>query len=200
MLIAACSSKPSVTEANNSSGGAGAGGVSGGGVTTVPPKLFSTDFNGVCQGATVSRATPYDKAAKTHKVLLLATYKDSLIEQSSSLPDDWMVQFDANSDAYAKIDLVACAVRTNATFVKDCDGYKKDDKETKNIAKLHDATYKVTVREATTGKELGSTEVTAKGDSCPMLMSFEGENDTQDYFPSPPEDALVAFIKPFVQP
>lgn len=170
-------------------------------MTTTPPKLFSSDFEGVCQGATVSRATPYSKEPSAkHKVLYLATYQDSLLEQSSTLPADWTVTFDANSDAYAKIDLVACAVRTAEVFVKECDGYEKDDQPTNNKVRRHTATYKLTVHEATTGKELGSTTLEGTDDTCPMFMSFEGTDDTQDSFAPPKDDEVVAFMKPFVQP
>ena len=169
--------------------------------TTAPAQLFSSDFTGVCQGATVSKATPYDAAATTgHKVLLLATHDDALIEQTSVLPADWQVTFDPASDAYAAVDLVACAVRTSETFVKDCDGYEEDDKPTGNVAKLHNASYRLTVHAATTGKELGGTDVVAEDDTCPMFVLFDAGETTKDYYVPLPEEPVVEFLKPFVQP
>jgi len=194
MFIAAVSTALLVTSCGGSSTSSG----SGGGAT--PAKLFPTDFEGVCQGATVSKAKAYDKAAKTHKVLYFETYKDKLLEQSTDLPADWTVTFDANSDAYASIDLVGCAVRTGSTFVKDCGGYEKDDKPTSNTVKINDATYAVSIREATTGKELAKTEMEGTTTVCPMLQSFDGDNQTVENYASPKKEDLVAFFKPFVQP
>jgi hypothetical protein len=182
------------------SGSGSSGGSGGQGGDAAAAKLFPTNFEGVCQGATTSKAKAYDKAAKTHKVLYFETYKDKLLDQSSQLPADWTVQFDANSDAYANVDLVACAVRSSSTFVKDCDGYTKDDKPTSNKVKMNDAVYAVSVHEATTGKELAKTELTGTSNTCPMLQSFDGDNQTVDVYASPAKDALLAFVKPFVQP
>jgi hypothetical protein len=168
--------------------------------TTAPAQLFASDFEDVCQGATVASATAYDPAAPTHKVVLLSTYDDSMIEDTTTLPADWQVTFDAEANAYAEVDLVACAVRTEATFVQDCTGYESDGVVTENVAKLHNATYELTVREATTGTSLGTTTVTTADQDCPMFVMFESDTETRDYFASPPADEVTAFVKPFAQP
>jgi len=171
---------------------------------TVPAKakaqLFPDDFQGVCNGATQSKAAAYNQAAPTHKVVYFQTYQDSLLDQSSQLPGDWTITFDANSNAYAAVDVVACAVRTSDAFVKECDGYEKDDKPTNNKVRVHTAKYHLTVREATTGKELAQTDVSGDNADCPMLQSFDGNNDTVDSYASPTKEEVVAFLKPFVQP
>jgi|GEM_PF-1349835 len=173
---------------------------------TIPAKakakaqLFPDDFQGVCNGATQSKAAAYSQAAGTHKVVYFQTYKDSLLEQSSQLPGDWTITFDANSNAYGAVDVVACAVRTSDAFVKECDGYEKDDKPTNNKVRVHTAKYHLTVREATTGKELGQTDLSGDNADCPMLQSFDGNNDTVDSYASPTKEEVVAFLKPFVQP
>ena len=187
----------------SSGSGAGSGGGPGGGdapATTTPPQLFDSDFRSVCQGASQSRATAYDAAAATHKVLYFETYKDSLVQSESKLPSDWQVTFDANCDAFAETDLVACAVRTGDTFVKDCTGYQKDGVDTGNVAKLHSATYELTVHEATTGKTLDTTTIDAPASDCPMFVSFESDADTVLYYETPSEDEVVAFLKPHAQP
>jgi len=139
--------------------------------TTPAPKLFSSDFEGVCGGATVSRATPHDNTKPTgHELMYFADFQESgLVEQSSGVPSDWTLLFDANADAFTAIDLVACAQRGEATFVKDCDGYEKDKQPTQNVVKMYDATYAVSVREATTGKELAATSIAATSATCPMI-------------------------------
>jgi hypothetical protein len=193
-LVAGCSSSGSDTTAAGGGGGAP-------GATTPPAKLFDTDFKGVCQGATVSKARAYDKTAKTgHKVLYFKTYKDDLVEGLTEMPSDWKVTFDANSDAYAATDLVVCARRTADTFVKDCTGYTDHDKATNNVAKLHTATWTVTAHEATTGNALGTTTLQGTDASCPMFMTFDDDNQSVDYYVEPSSDQVVAFIKPFAQP
>jgi hypothetical protein len=56
------------------------------------------------------------------------------------------------------------------------------------------------VHEATTGKQLGTTELSGTDDSCPTLMTFDNDTQSKVYNAPPSKDDLVAFIKPFVQP
>jgi len=165
-----------------------------------PAKLFADDFRGVCQGATVSRARAYDSGTAPHKVVLFTPYSGDLIEDTSTLPEDWMVQFDANADAYAKVDTVACVEVKDEQPLKECTGYQDNGRDTDNKVNLQSATYAVSVHEATTGKELGSTELAGSDDSCPSIVSFENDSQTKNYDTPPPTDDLVAFLKPFVQP
>jgi hypothetical protein len=162
-------------------------------------KLFADDFRGVCQGATVSRARAYSGAAP-HKVVLFTSYSGDMIEDTSTLPGDWMVQFDANADAYAKVDTVACVVVKDEQPLKECTGYQDNGRDTEDKVNLQSATYSVSVHEATTGKELGTTELSGSDDSCPTIVSFENDNQTKAYDTPPSTDDLVAFLKPFVQP
>ena len=166
--------------------------------TSEQSKLFADDFRGVCQGATVSRATAYDAAAAAHKVVLFSSYEGDLIEDTSTLPEDWMVQFDANGDAYAKVDTVACIEVKDEQPVKECTGYQDDGHDTGNKVDLRMATYTVSVHEAGTGKELGTTELDGTDDSCPTVVSFENDTQTKVYDSPPSNDDLVAFLKPFV--
>ncbi|WP_155981381.1 hypothetical protein [Nocardia sp. BMG111209] len=165
-----------------------------------PLKLTSSDFKGVCQGATVSRAAPYS-ATGSHKVVMLSPdNKASLVEDTSTLPADWMVQFDPAGDAYARIDTVACVQIDTSDEIRTCDGYKDGDKPTGNTVKLNSATYRVSVREATTGKVLGTTTLTSADESCPMFVFFDSNSQVQTYYAPPSPDEVIAFLKPFVQP
>ncbi|MDT5066800.1 MAG: hypothetical protein QOK02_2955 [Mycobacterium sp.] len=168
--------------------------------TTMPTKLFPDDLQAACKGATVSRATPYAEGAPTHKVVLFSPYGGHLVEDMSTLPSDWMVQFDANSDAYAQVDTVACLEVKEEQPLKECTGYQDDGHDTRNEVDLRSAVYTVSVREAATGKELGTTELSGTDDTCPMFMSFDDDTQTKIYYAPPSKDDLVAFIKPFVQP
>jgi hypothetical protein len=183
------------------SGDSGSG--SGGGAAPPPPdkKLFAEDFKPVCEGAPVSAAKPYDKAATGHKVVYMKTYKDSgLLDSSTELPADWTVKFDANGNAFAEVDLVVCAKRTAEKLAKRCDGYKVDDKPNALVVKMHTAKYTVTAHEATTGKELGRTTVAANDGSCPQsVFGIEQGTTEMNEYDSPPSENIVAFAKKFIQ-
>lgn len=180
-------------------GDAGSGTEAGGGDTAAAPdkKLFASDFKGVCSGATVSAATAYDPEGDSHKALMFETWKnDDLIDRSSSLPDDWTVQFSAEEDMYKQVDLVVCAKRTAAEKVKTCEGYKTDGKETENKVNWHTATYDLTLVEATTGKTIAESTVSADSDRCPMFQSFESTSDVVDGYARPADTAIADFMKP----
>jgi hypothetical protein len=165
-----------------------------------PDKLFADDFRGACSGATVSRATTDDPGATSHKVVLFSPYSGDLIEDTSTLPQDWMVQFDSTSDAYAKVDTVACVQVKDEQPLKECTGYQDNGHDTSNKVDLRSASYTVSVHEAATGKELGTTELDGSDDSCPMFVTFDNDSQTKAYDTPPSKDDLIAFIKPFVQP
>jgi hypothetical protein len=168
-----------------------------------PQTLFSDDFKPACQGVSMTAAKPYDKSATTsHKILFFIIGRDDkLIDQSNStLPQDWWVRIDQDPKAYSHVDLVVCAERTTQTFVKDCSGYKVKDKTSPLVVKWHTATYKVTVREAATGKELSAKEVTASDADCPQFYSIPADVTTVNDYAKPSEETIVNVAKPFVQP
>jgi hypothetical protein len=170
-----------------------------GGKAAAGSPLFPDDFKGVCSGGSVSKATPYDAKAASHKVLLFSTYKDDL-QQSTTLPPDWTVQFSPEHDALKAVDLVGCARRTADKLVKTCDGYEKDGKSTGGKVRWHSATYELSVHEATTGKKLDSTSVEATSETCPMFASFDGKNETIDMYATAPDTEINDFLKPYVKP
>lgn len=170
--------------------------------TTSPAatKLTSEDFKPVCQGATQSRATTYIPDAPSHKAILFTPLGHSLVEDTGTLPADWTVQFDANRDNYAAIDLVTCTEIKDEHSVKDCTGYQDNGHATENKVDLRFATYTVTVRIAVSGKEIGRTELSGTDDTCPLFMSFDSDTQTKPYDVPPPKEDLTAFVKQFVQP
>ena len=159
-------------------------------------QLFPHDFQGVCSGATVSRATAYDPAATTHKALYFGTYRDDFMDRSSSLPDDWTVQYSQTGNAYAAVDLVVCARRTAAQQVKVCDGYQNDGRPTQNKVRWHTATYELSVREATTGRELAKTTAEANSTTCPMFANFSSDSETIDDYAWLSESQVADFLRP----
>ena len=164
----------------------------------VGSQLFPDNFKGVCSGASVSNASHYDQDARPHKALYFETYKDDLMDQSSTLPPDWTVLFSPDEDALKAIDVVACAKRTAAREVKVCDGYETDDKPTQNKVRWHTATYELSVREATTGRELATTTIEATDSDCPMFMTFDGDSDTVDGYASLSDSAVADFLRPHI--
>lgn len=171
----------------------------GSGAPAVPAsQLFSTNFKGVCSGASVSAAAAYDPAAAGHKALYFATYEDDFIDRSTSLPDDWTIQWSPKGDALKGIDLVVCARRTAARQVKICDGYKHDGRTTQNKVRWHSATYELSVMEARTGKKLAEKTAEATDVDCPMLVSFDGDSDTVDKYASLSDSAVADFLRPHI--
>jgi hypothetical protein len=160
--------------------------------------LFPDDFKGVCSGATVSNATAYEPAGKAHKALYFATYEDDLLDQSSSLPGDWTVQWSQEGNALTAIDLVACARRTAAKEVRVCDGYENDGKPTQNKVRWHTATYELSVREATTGKVLATTTMEATDSDCPMFQTFDSDTETVDGYAGLSDTAVADFLRPLI--
>ncbi len=175
-------------------------GGSGGDGTAQDTPLFPDDFKGVCQGATVSAATAYDEAAASHKALYFAAYEDDLTDRSANLPPDWTVLFEAEGNALEAIDLVLCAERTAEVLVQECTGYEDDGEDTGNTVIWHTATYEVSVRAATTGQVLAQETMEATDEECPTFVFFDEEGDTEEMYAEVPEDDLIEYFKPFVQP
>ena len=162
-------------------------------------QLFPDNFKGVCSGASVSAAAAYDPNATAHKALYFATYRDDFLDQSSSLPRDWTIQWSADGDALRGIDLVVCARRTAAREVKVCDGYQNHGAPTQNRVRWHTATYELSVREAKTGRQLGeNATVEATNDQCPSFMTFQSDSETVDGYASLPDSAVADFLRPHV--
>lgn len=191
--LGSCGEDPGTKAGNDAGNAAGAG-------TAQASKLFPDDFKGVCSGASVSAATAYDPKAAAHKALYFATYEEDFTDRSSSLPGDWTVTFSPDGDALKAVDLVACARRIAARQVKVCDGYKNDGKPTRNKVRWHVATYELSVREATTGRQLAATTAEATSSTCPMFRMFESDSETVDGYASLPDSVVADFLKPHVKP
>ena len=166
--------------------------------TTAAPaaKLFAEDFSAACRGIALPKAAAYGKAPGTHPALgQFGKGKDT---QQAVLTESLTVAWNENSDALTAIELVGCAERTTETFVKDCNNYEFESKPDPDaIAKMYDATYKVSIREAKTGKEIGSGTIEAKQTDCPSFVLFEKGKTKNEY--AWDEDAFEAILKDYVQ-
>jgi hypothetical protein len=136
---------------------------------------IATAAIGLAAGATVSRARAYTEG-EPHEVILFSPYSGDVVEDTTTLPSDWMVRFDANSDPYATVDTVACVEVKNEQAAKECTGYQDKGHDTNN------------------------TEHSGTDDSWPMVISFDNDTQTNTYDAPPSNDDVVAYLKRFVQP
>lgn len=168
----------------------------GEGTTTLPPQLFSSDFETVCAGATQSRATAYAAGEPgPHKLILLQGPKGKMYESTIDIPEDWQAKWAAEGDELAKIQLVACSELVPGDVVKTCDGYEDSDgAKLDTKIDLRNASYRVSLRAATTGDEVASTVVEATAEDCPMVISAD---DTESFADN--NLAIVEFLRPYVQ-
>lgn len=165
-----------------------------------PKQHFASDFAPACRGNAVDGATPYDPAATgAHKVVFLkGTSINELSEAYLTVPEEWKILFNADTDEYAKGELAACIVQTEATLAQECDGYEDNGVVLDVVVKHYSVTYDVSVHEAVTGKQLGTTTITAEAGDCPLYVSFtEGEKETDWYEAG--DTAIADFLAPFAQ-
>jgi hypothetical protein len=194
--LASCGGDRGAGAGNNGKGGTGANAAQAD--AAAASQLFPDNFKGVCSGASVSAATAYDPRATAHKALYFATYRDDFLDQSSSLPGDWTVQWSADRDALRAIDLVVCARRAAAREVRVCDGYQNHGSPTQNRVRWHTATYELSVREARTGRQLATTTVEATESECPSFMTFQSDSETVDGYASLSDAAVADFLRPHI--
>jgi len=155
--------------------------------------LFRSDFEPVCNGATVSDAAPYEPDAPgPHPVMAFAGAAPDYGQSFVSVPDDWKTEIGEEE----LTQLVVCLDRTSETFVELCEGY--EDEGLSWSVEVFDASYDLRVVAATDGREVARTTLEAPSTGCPFFSSFgEGDpNPKPDY--ATPDDALVSFLAEYV--
>jgi len=164
--------------------------------TTFKAQLFSSDFETVCAGATQSKASAYTATEPgPHKVILLQGAKGEQYESTIDMPEDWQVRWTQEGDALVAIELVACSELIPGAVVKTCDGYQDSDNQPIDTAvDLRNASYQLTLREATTGKEIATTSIEAAEEDCPTIISSD---DTESFAQN--NLAIVEFLRSHVQ-
>ena len=173
-------------------------GDSGGGANS--SKMFPADFEPACRAHPVVGATAYNAATPgIHPLVVLAGQDTNQLDEAYlDIPTEWTIVYNDATDEYAKAQLVVCVVRTDATLAQECTGYESDGKDTGNVVQLYSAEYAVSVHEATTGKELGATAITAEATECPGFVMFSEGEDSKDWYET--NDAAIAeFARPFAQ-
>jgi hypothetical protein len=160
--------------------------------------LFDTDFEGVCSGAPVAAATAYDRSEPgIHPVLAFGT---SSIDADDgklypvTVPEGFTRRFQADGNALAEIQLVACAKRTAEQKDKTCDGYQKDGVDTGQVIDSFRATYELSLYAATTGEKLDGKTVDLPAAECPTIVMSGRKAD----YPAV-EDTVLEFVQPYVK-
>jgi hypothetical protein len=169
---------PDDTSDTSDAGDTSDGGDADAGGEAAPSELFSeTDFAPVCRGTGIAAATPYESGDGNNLVVVLEGEDPDYGFSSVSLPDGWEADFETIADT----ELVTCLNRIAATPTELCEGY--EDEGLSWSVQLHDSTYEVSVREATTGSVVTSATYDAPADGCPVFSSyFEGDpNPKPDY-------------------
>ncbi len=143
-----------------------------------PVELFTdSDLAPACRGNGIAAASPYAPGDGTNLAVVLEGEDPDYGFSSVQLPDGWTADF----ESYGQTELVICLNRVSATPTQVCDGYEDD-----GIAwsvQLHDSSYEVSIREATTGAVLATQSFEAPADGCPVFSSYsEGDpNPKPDY-------------------
>jgi hypothetical protein len=167
----------------------------GGDSTTLSPtsQHFDSDLTQVCRGTGVDWAKPYDPATTgPHKVVVFQGPDETDLTSVMTGNAEWDVLFDAATDAYAEVELVACAVRTSDELAQTCTGYENDDgTDSGNTVEYHSVTYGVTLRDATTADVIDETTIEAEADVCPMLVYFDEGETTATQYASVDADAFL---------
>ena len=166
---------------------------------TTPANVFDTDLLVACDGIGYPGAAPYTTAPGViHPVLVLEGESASMHARYGAVRDAWTRMWtQERPTALAEIELVACVQQTGERVTEECTGYQDDGVDTGNVVELMEVDYAISLREASTGREVAETSMTMLDDECPMFVSFpEGERTTR--WRSFDADALSAFLEPHV--
>lgn len=159
--------------------------------------VFPSDFEAACNGAPVDQAATYEKTAGSiHPIYVFyrETAEEPFIHGSGRVPEAWEKPW----EQAAETQLVVCLTPVERTLNQTCEFTSDDDPDTYTL-EIYDTVYEVSVRAAQTGEELGSTSLDLKADTCPMFHMFT-EGELVDQTNADFEQALVEFVKPYVQP
>lgn len=158
-----------------------------------PVELFSdSDLAPACRGNGIAAASSYTAGDGTNLAVVLEGEDPDYGFSGVVLPDGWEADF----ESYGQTELVICLNRISATPTQVCDGYE-DDGISWSV-ELHDSSYEVSVREATTGDVLATQSFDAPADGCPVFSSYsEGDpNPKPDY--ETPDAEIEVFVAEFV--
>lgn len=159
----------------------------GAGQDVTATELFTDgDLAPACRGNGVASASPYVPGDGNNLAVVLEGEAPDYGFSGVQLPDGWEADF----ESYARTELVICLDRVSATPTQVCDGYE-DDGISWSV-QLHDSSYEVSIREATTGTVLVTEAFDAPADGCPVFSSYgEGDPDPKPDYETPDAEIEV---------
>lgn len=185
LLLAACGNKKSPPgEAGPSSSGAA-------GPAAAP--LQMEDLAGVCAGKGEPRAKPFTKAGAAAHAMIAFEHGAEKPEFSLHLPDQ-LTNF--RPEKAEEVELVACVVRSAQHKIETC---SFDSTPPARYLDMNDATYDISIREATTGTIVVNKTVTLPAEPCPRFHTFFGKGEKESTFPSS-DYALTEMARSLVLP
>lgn len=149
------------------------------------------DFGQVCQGGIPTNATDYKTGPSPHPIVLF-TYgaRDSYSEEHVSFNN---LKWQPSYDKVETTQLVGCFKRASQGETKKCDFDSAYGPITVDYIA---ATYELIIREAKTGKVVGTKEVNGPNFKCPSVVSYE--KDDPKAYAHPDEGLTEEAVKEFV--
>lgn len=196
LMVAGCGGSDGDASSGDGSGvTVGDGGTDG--AAELPTSLFSeADLAPVCRGTGIPEATPFQAGAGVHPVAVLGGEDPEYGLLSVTLPDGWTPEI----GEVATAELVACANRVAATESELCEGFEDEESGLAWAVQTHDATWEVTLREATTAEIVAEMTFEAEADGCPVFSTYrEGDPNPKLDYEAPGAD-LEVFLKEHVAP
>lgn len=162
--------------------------------------LSPAAFDLVCQGTGLTQAAPYTPDDGRNQAIVMsdstigAQYDQYNTRYNREMPEEWFPQVVDGTFNYSAVELVLCISRTAAEPVDVAcdfeDGYSIN---------VHNATYELVLRTASTAEIVAQESVTNDG-RCPTMFSLftEGEKNV-DQFADVDDSQIEALIEPYVQ-
>lgn len=164
------------------------------GNVTIEKKVYSGDFDQVCNGGKVAGTAGYDKSPDTISPIAIYFQPDPNAKFQTDymldFPKDWKTDY-SNPD---KTQLVACITVSERKEKKRCN-FPQDGKT--YVLIMNDAKFNAKVYEAKTGIIVAEKDFDLKADKeCPMIGMFTNSEKSDD--PSY-EQPVINFLKPLVK-
>ena len=151
------------------------------------------DFVNVCNGNKISNATSYAKTPR-----LIALFEESEMNSETYYPADSYIKdttWIAKDNEYNKINIVGCLKRQVEKYTsKTCEVIEKSGK--KISLKLYTVDYQLILREAQSGKTLGTYEIDETDTTCPTNAYYT--DTSEKFYSSPNKSKLTQLISPFI--
>ncbi|MGD1908951.1 MAG: hypothetical protein ACFB0C_23600 [Leptolyngbyaceae cyanobacterium] len=161
-------------------------------------QVFPDDFEQVCNGIAFEPAKSYEPVAgSVHPIYVFDREDDgqSFSKSYRELPNGWELEFEESQNAQ----LVACLTVTAQELANTCEFPPEEGETIAYTLETYSATYNVEIYAAQSGELLDSKILELQGEDCPVVHFFT-EGETVDTSIPDYSQALLEFVKPYVQP